>query len=134
MAGAYAPDAEAWGQPTRNLATQVRLLRQPAWRIRENAGPPRMGFIAGIASLRSAGVSSIGRRYLQAQGEDSWGGRGQLFRRGRRLPESTEGSRGSPQIIDACFVFVVERSVVVFSDLLKGKRIFLDSGIAIATR
>ena len=50
------------------------------------------------------------------------------------LPESTEGSRGSPQIIDACFVFVIERSVVVFSDLLKGKRIFLDAGFAIVTR
>jgi hypothetical protein len=51
-----------------------------------------------------------------------------------RTPESTEGSRGSPQIIDTCFVFIVERSVVVFSDLLKGKRIFLDTGIAIATK
>jgi hypothetical protein len=49
-----------------------------------------------------------------------------------RLPESTEGSRGSPQIVDACFVFVIERSVVVFSDLLKGKRIFLDAGIAMS--
>lgn len=90
----------------------------------------------GIAFYRPSDTGQ-GVRY-------TWVGvRGRHVRRTReRAAESTEGSRGSPQIM-ASF-FIVQRSVVIVDDRgcrelfltveAKRKHIFLDASVAFVTR